>query len=288
MSKSVECKFVSFGKKCPFGKACKFKHGAPGLSNRKSPRKPPRAKAMSLVGGPKLRVEDILHECVRRVLKRHGPKKQWKPFPWVSKITARVDEFFHIDEKLSDPSDDVDMSMAGSLISMDTIYKFRLVHGNVDVKSTGGGVVSGYENADPSGGSGSTWTALEWSSLITLFSQVKMHKFTCHFTADIGLTQGQVIAVSGVLSSLAGNPSTFDNSWDNADSKLWAPKEVSLHGFVHSISGSDLNWAIVTTPNPGSYAGVPGAIQWYGSGFGATVTVGQVSMEGIYCFRSRI
>jgi len=259
-------------------------------SKRKAPKVQPKA-IMSLSKGPKLRVEDVLHECIRRSISRHGPTKRWKPFPWVTKLVSKFDDFFDTDEKLADPSADTDMSMAGSLVSLNTVYKFRLVHAPGGISSNGSGVMAGFHSADPSGGSGSTWTSVEWASLVALFSEVKLGRFSIHFSPYVQNTQllkGRLL-ISGVLSSVAAAPATKDNVWDNADAKVYnLGVETSLHGYVHTIRGSDLNWAVVTTPNPGSYAGVPGSIQWFGDGYTISLGFADTDLEGIYKFRSRI
>jgi len=163
--------------------------------------------------------------------------------------------------------------------------------------SNGSGVIAGYQNADPSGGSGSTWTAPEWSALTSLYSEVRIRSFEIWFTPvspeDNKLSSasaGNVLYVSGVLSSIAAAPTSRSQVLDNADAKLWTP--LSSYGgrpFVHRIKPRGKpQWATVTTPSPGSYAGCPGAIQWYGDGYPTSINLIAISMIGIYEFRSRI
>jgi len=185
------------------------------------------------------------------------------------------------------------------LTDLNRVVKFRLVDNNITtyVSSSGGGVISGYQNADPSGGSGSTWQANEWSSLTALFSEVKLIEFSMAFTPvspeDTKLPStngGNVVYISGVLSSVAANPSSKAQVFDNADAKMWtALSSTTGKPFVHTIRPrGPLNWAIVTTPNPGSYAGCPGAIQYYGEGFVVSTPIFAITMYGVYQFRSRI
>jgi len=181
------------------------------------------------------------------------------------------------------------MALAGSLVDMNTVYEFRIVSAGISLTASAGGVLASYQTADPSGGG--TWTATEWASLVTLFSEVKMKRFTCHFVRALntGIAAGQGIAVSGVLSTVAAAPTTYSQVYDNADANVYnLLNDTSLHGYKHTIKGTDLTWAIVTTPNPGSYAGCPGSIQWYGNGITINSTVGQVHISGHYLFRSRI
>jgi len=198
------------------------------------------------------------------------------------------------DEKSSAYSFDADsMSVAASMVDLGTVYRFRLVHVTGSITASAGGILSGYQNADPSGGAGSTWTSVEWSALISLFSEVRNVNFSWICTPyrnNLLLQSGQLL-VSGVLSSIAAAPTTADQVWDNADAVPYAiGTDTSKFGLKHTVHNtlSELSWAIVTTPTPGSYAGCPGAIQWLGGGFTASVVVAQTAVEGIYEFRSRI
>jgi hypothetical protein len=185
-------------------------------------------------------------------------------------------------------SDPEVQALAQSMVDMNTIYEFRLVS-STNISTSGGGVIASYENADPSGGTGSTWTATEWSAIVSLFSEVKLKLFQLWFTAVQGLTQGNQLWISSALSSLSANPTSTTQVLDNADAKLYRFASCTeSNPFIHTLKGTDLNWAIVTTPNPGSYAGCPGGIQFYGDGYSAGATVGKLGIIGVYSFRSRI
>jgi hypothetical protein len=187
-----------------------------------------------------------------------------------------------------------------SLRSLNRTVRFRLTDNNsplLYISSNGSGIVSGYQNADPSGGSGSTWTSTEWSALTSLYSEVRMIEFSIYFTPvspedtkNITTSGGNAVTVSGVLSSVAAAPTSRAQVWDNADAKIFCCLSMTTgKPYKHTIRpGRKLNWAVVTTPNPGSYAGCPGAIQYYGDGMVASAPLFAVSMEGIYEFRSRI
>lgn len=186
-----------------------------------------------------------------------------------------------------------------SLRTLTRTQRFRLVDNNqplLYISSNGSGLVAGYQNADPSGGSGATWTAGEWSTVTALYSQVRMIEFSIYFTPvspedtkQINTSGGNAIFISGVLSSLAAAPTTRAQVWDNADAKILNVLSFTTgKPYKHTIRPRSTNWAIVTSPNPGSFAGCPGGIQYYGDGFAATVPCFAVSMEGIYEFRSRI
>jgi hypothetical protein len=195
--------------------------------------------------------------------------------------------------KRFDDFDDNQTALAQSMVELNTVYEFRLVT-TATLSSNGSGILAGYQNADPSGGSGSTWTASEWSALVSLFSEVRMKSFSIRFSSpyprdpDFNTNTGNFIVLSGVLSSVASAPTTAAQVWDNADARPFNLQHTQRDVILHTIKGTDLNWAIVTTPNPGSYAGVPGSIQWYGSTYPASTTCGVIFIEGIYQFRSRI
>jgi hypothetical protein len=186
------------------------------------------------------------------------------------------------------------MLLAQSMVALDTVYEFRLTNFlSGGINSSGAGVIAGYQNADPSGGAGSTWTASEWSALISLFSEVKMKKFSlrfCPFNNSNGNTKfGGHMVISGVLSTIAAAPTTYAQVWDNADAtQFQIVQSTAKSGKYHAIEGTGLSWAVVTTPNPGSYAGCPGGIQYYASGMVATTGYADLLYEGFYLFRSRI
>jgi len=186
-----------------------------------------------------------------------------------------------------------------SLMSLNTSRLFRLTDNNqplLYISSNGSGLLAGYQNADPSGGSGATWTSTEWTNIIALYSQVRLIEFSVFFTPvspedtkQINTSGGNAVYVSGVLSSVAAAPTLRSQVWDNADCKIFTCLSMTTgKPYKHTIKPKSCNWAIVTSPNPGSFAGCPGAIQYYGDGFANSVPCFGVSMEGIYEFRSRI
>lgn len=186
------------------------------------------------------------------------------------------------------------------LTDMSRVVRFRLVDNLTTPaaqSSNGSGVLAGYQNADPSGGSGSTWTASEWTTLTSLYSQVRLVKMTVWFMPIPPALDSKVagdisnyLIISSVLSSVASAPTSSAQVHDNADAKIHTLFTTSNPRPIKHVlrPKGKLNWAVVTTPNPGSYAGCPGAIQWYSD----TLVVSQVQMaiktEGIYEFRSRI
>jgi hypothetical protein len=185
------------------------------------------------------------------------------------------------------------------LRDMSTVVRFRIVDNNVSpaqLSASGSGVLAGYQNADPSGGSGATWTASEWSTITALYSEVRLVEFTVNFMPvppQDNKVSGDIanyLTTSTVLNSLSSAPTSSSQVYDNADGKIHcflttrSPKPIK----VTLRPKGPLNWAVVTSPNPGSYAGCPGAIQWYTDSQVVSVVYFLIKMEGIYEFRSRI
>jgi len=184
----------------------------------------------------------------------------------------------------------------GPGLSLWSPRRFRLVDNSTSgivLNSTAGGVMAGYFDSDPSGAG--AWTANEWSSLTALYSEVKVIWFKVTFNiapqSDSkidGTAPGNSLYVSGVLSNVSAAPTTSAQVYDNADAKVWQVFHTRGRPVSHKIRQRNLNYAIVTVPAPGSYAGCSGAIQWYMDQLPVSVTIGYAKIEGVYEFRSRI
>jgi len=174
--------------------------------------------------------------------------------------------------------------------------RFRLVDNSTSgivLNSTVGGVMAGAFNCDPSG-SGS-WTASEWSALTTLYSEVKVIWFKVTFNiapqSDSkidGTAPGNSLYVSAVMSNIGATPTSSAQVYDNAGAKVYQVFHTRGMPVSHKLRQRDLNYAIVTTPSPGSYAGCSGGIQWWMDQLPVSVTIGYAKIEGVYEFRSRI
>jgi len=185
------------------------------------------------------------------------------------------------------------------ILSEQKTYRFRLTDNatsGLALSTTAGGVFAGAFNCDPSGGTGG-WTSDEWSALTALFSEVRVIKFTVHFMIAAppvdskidGTLPGNTFTVSSVLSNIGATPTSSAQVFDNADAKVYSLYHTQRTPIQHTLKQRNrLNFAIVTAPAPGSYAGCYGGIQWYGDNVAASVTLGYAKIEGIYEFRSRI
>jgi hypothetical protein len=180
------------------------------------------------------------------------------------------------------------LAFAQSMMSLNTIYVIRLTHVTSDLSSNGSGVLTGYQNADPSGGSGATWTSPDWSACASLFLEVRMKHFTVHLGSQYlaGNNYGTIV-VSGGLINLSSSPGSYDSVFDNAGSKVHNIYNSTPNPITHSIEGKTLNWAACATPNPGAYAGVPGFVQWYANNLSNSQVYLKCIVEGVYEFRSR-
>jgi len=180
-----------------------------------------------------------------------------------------------------------------SLVDPRHIYKFRMASTALAISSNGSGIAAGYETCDPSGGG--TWTATEWASLTGLFNQVRCSKFVLHCVkgqnvASSGTGATPYIVFGSTLATPTGAPGTVGIVWDNSDAKVHCPSNVSGSGMiVHAITldKSFVDFASIATPNPGSYAGCPGGILYYGANFSNGMTVLQYFLEGFYELQSR-
>jgi hypothetical protein len=189
-------------------------------------------------------------------------------------------------DKEDEVLDEESVSLAGSLLSQDTVYRFRL-SGNVTVSYTTGAINTAL-SCDPSA-SGSNFP--EWAQLSVLFQQVRLVEFCAQFCCprnDTSSTQNfQPLAIGSSLAT-AASPGSYAAVADLADCKYYSFwKDTSPLGYTHHLKPGHLQWAIVSTPNPGNYAGCPGGIQLYAAGGASPSTALQALVWGVYEFRSR-
>lgn len=102
---------------------------------------------------------------------------------------------------------------------------------------------------------------------------------------------GSPLWISGVLSSVAAAPTTVENVLDNADAVQYQfGIETTRTALKHTLRPRGKpQWAVVTTPNPGSYAGIPGSIQYYAGDLPISTGHLMYYSNVVICeFRSRI
>jgi hypothetical protein len=195
------------------------------------------------------------------------------------------------DPQVSSETLQASRDVMGSLIDPTVIYRFRLAS-DVNSMSATSGLLAQTESVDPSGGSPSTWTALEWSEITALFQFVRAVQFKIHFSwasTAPAINEGSYMVIASTLNDSATPVSAI--------SVVNVPNSIMLNPHNTSGSGrhtqtldlpiSNIEFADVGTPNPGGYAGCPGTIIWYGGGFAGSDVVGYFFREGIYEFRAR-
>lgn len=185
----------------------------------------------------------------------------------------------------SDPTDPLVSGLAMSLVSLNTVYPFRLAT-IVTVSSDSTGKVPFSFPADPSS-SGENFP--EYSTIISLFNQVRVRSFEVTFAPMYKSTSNNTppFVVAGSLTTL-GVPTSYTAIVENADSQLYPWQSWDTPPYRHKIRYKPKPvWADSITPDPGDNIGCPGSIVGYADGLPPSVDVLRVMVVGIYEFRSR-
>lgn len=185
-----------------------------------------------------------------------------------------------------DVEDPLQLGLAMSLVSLNAVYPFRLAQ-LVTVGSDASGNAAFSFPVDPSS-SGENFA--EYSTITTLFNQVRVRSFQCTFAPMYlnASSDAPPFCVAGSLTTL-GVPTSYTSVVENADSQLYPWQAWRIKPYKHAIKFSPKPvWADITTPDPGDNIGTPGCIIGYAAGLPASVTnVLKVMIVGIYEFRSR-
>jgi len=184
-----------------------------------------------------------------------------------------------------DMDDKVSSGLAMSLVSLNQVYPFRLAsHQTFATDGSGKSAFSIF--VDPSS-SGSNFP--EYSTIITLFNQVRVRSFEVTFAPAYRSagTNSYPLIIAGCLTTL-GVPTSFTSVVENADSYLYPWQSWTGPPYKHKIKYAPKPvWADVTTPDPGDNVGCPGCIIGYTDTLPASVDYLSVMIVGIYEFRSR-
>jgi hypothetical protein len=163
------------------------------------------------------------------------------------------------------------------------------------------GVISTYISTDPSATLqtpfGATTQFLEWSSITNLFQEVKLLQFEVQLVrmyADE--TKGDVwgpIGIASTSSPILASPGIYQQVIDNGDSQLWSLLgDQSGMNRYHALRMTQVAWASISIPNPGSSngiaAGCPGSIIFFGNVLPTSATMFGVKYSGTYLLRTRI
>lgn len=147
-----------------------------------------------------------------------------------------------------------------------------------------GGVVSTMINSDPS-----TFTAGEWSDFKSVYGQVRLigSRLTVMVGQDAKTMNVRPVAVGATLSNTSA-PGGYIATLDNVRSLYWTPAvDTSSKGRTLEFRQTKLEYADVSNPNPGGFAGCPGGFGIYGDTLGTSQHVLNYKIESFVEFRNR-
>jgi len=180
--------------------------------------------------------------------------------------------------------------------------QFQAVFRNyIQAQSDSKGILAGSIPFDPSATLSSTFNAAvlfpEWSSYSGFWSQVKVRRFEIQmvrlYTDDTKGDNYAPIAIASNPSAILVVPSSYAQAIDNGDSQLWnSVQDYSGVNKYHAVNMTQVSWASVATPNPGSSTGIacgcPGQIQMYDNFLPNSTQIYGIKVSGHYTFRGRV
>jgi len=203
----------------------------------------------------------------------------------VTMFDTPIHQFMKTVSASSDSSALSGSSLAGSLLSLNTVYPVRLTKMDI-FQADSSGVCTFSEPADPSS-SGQNFP--EYSAWTSLFNQVRVRSFRIMIAPVMQASMNNLNypgVVAGCLTTL-GVPTSITSVIENADSQFY-PWNIKTSYLGHSIKYNPKPvWADITTPDPGDNIGCPGCIIGYIDGLPISTDAFRVFVEGIYEFRSR-
>jgi hypothetical protein len=222
-------------------------------------------------------------------------KKQRKQRPATSLRQTRLDQCTRIlqfargspQSQGDGQGDDLTSGLVQSLVSLNTVYPFRFA--KVDtLTSNDSGVLAFSLPVDPSS-SGQNYA--EFSTVASLFNQVRIRSFKVTFGQIIVAELGEQLAYPGVVAgslTTLGSPTSTTSIVENADSKLYTWASWRVKPMVHTIRYTTKPvWAETSAPDPGDNIGCPGCIMGYFEGLPLSTDTFRILVEGIYEFRTR-
>lgn len=176
------------------------------------------------------------------------------------------------------------------------IFQFRNL---ITCTSNGSGIISGMIPCDPSATLAAPFAAgamfNEWSSVATLFSQIKCIQLECWFHANTtDEVKGDIqtgLAMATNITSISNFATSYLATADNADSQLWTSLNDNsgrprYHALKHRRS---LGWGGVATPaaSAANYIGCVGGIGIYGSSYVINTQYFTIKVVGTYRLAQR-
>jgi hypothetical protein len=168
----------------------------------------------------------------------------------------------------------------------------------ITITSNGSGIVNGILPCSPLATLAAPFPVSamfpEYAAYSALYANVKCVQFEATFYAA---TSDEVKGDTSIGMAISSNlqtataPGSYSVIADNGDSQLWPSLlDTTASGRYHAFKhGRGLLWAASGTPVPDSnaYAGCPGGIGVYGSGYANSTLIATVTVVGTYLFKSR-
>jgi len=174
---------------------------------------------------------------------------------------------------------------AQSLMEPNTVYTFSLF-GYSTIVSTAGSIINVAIPMDPSS-AGYNFT--EWANLSALFDEVRLSSFHVqivpYFNSTVALVNAPLAIGTNLVVSTA--PGTIGAVINLADAYFLNAAMRSNKGHTHHFRATDLAWSAVSSVTVTPYAGCPGSIQMFCTGYSAVVNAYQARVCGVYQFRAR-
>jgi len=162
------------------------------------------------------------------------------------------------------------------------------------VASDGSGNVAGYSYNDPTSTLGNFTEHINY--LANLFTEYRAVRSVWHLVpqlpfnaSDVKLTDNPVLAVGLFTRNPSSLPTltSLNQVLDNQPSKLWAVcSDTSGRGLTMSGRFNNVLYQLVTTTST-DYAGAPGGLAYYGSGFPASITIFTIHIQVWLQYRAR-
>jgi len=184
------------------------------------------------------------------------------------------------------PSGETDIGLASSLMSPNTVYRFKL-QGFSTIVATAGSIVNVAIPFDPSSNG---FNFSEWSALSGLFDEVRLYSFgvqACTYAnTTVSLVNAPLLIGTNLTVSTA--PGTEGPVATLTDAKYHPTAITNAMGWAHTfVNKGEIGWSLTSSVTVTPYAGCPGSFQLYSAAQTAASNVAKVLVWGIYDLRAR-
>jgi len=174
---------------------------------------------------------------------------------------------------------------AQSLMEPNKVYTFAL-YGYSTIVATGGSVINVAIPMDPSSAG---YNFGEWSNLSALFDEARLSSFHVqivpYFNSTVALVNAPLAIGTNLVVSTA--PGSIGAVISLADAYFLHAAMRGAKGFTHHFTATDLLWSATSSMTVTPYAGAPGGIQMYCTGYSAGANAYQCRVMGVYQLRAR-